>query len=52
MMEPNPAPRTGKQPWIGAGLIMAASGIGASDIIAATVGGATYGRALPTWIRP
>ncbi len=32
--------------WIGPGLIMAASGIGASDIISATVGGATYGVTL------
>lgn len=32
--------------WFGPGLIMAASGIGASDIIAATVGGATCGRTL------
>ena len=30
----------------GPGLIMAVSGIGASDIISATVGGATYGTAL------
>lgn len=32
--------------WLGPGVIMAASGIGASDIVAATVGGATYGLAL------
>ena len=32
--------------WFGPGLLMAASGIGASDIITATVGGATYGTAL------
>ena len=32
--------------WFGPGIIMAASGIGASDIITATVGGATYGLAL------
>ena len=32
--------------WIAAGLIMAASGIGASDIIIATVGGATHGARL------
>ncbi len=29
--------------WLGPGLIMAASGIGASDVMTATVGGATYG---------
>ena len=29
--------------WLGPGLIMAASGIGASDVITATMGGATYG---------
>ena len=33
-------------PWLGPGLIMAAAGIGASDIITATVGGATYGVTL------
>ena len=43
---PDAAARIGKQPLIGAGLIMAASGIGASDIIVATVGGATYGARL------
>lgn len=43
---PDAAPRAQKQPWIGAGLIMAASGIGASDIIIATVGGATHGARL------
>lgn len=32
--------------WVGPGVIMAASGIGASDIVAATVGGATHGLAL------
>ena len=32
--------------WIGPGLIMAASGIGASDIIASTVAGAGHGLAL------
>ena len=32
--------------WFGPGLIMAVSGIGASDIITATVGGATYGTTL------
>src|SRR5688572_17958653 len=32
--------------WVGPGVVMAASGIGASDIISATVGGATYGLAL------
>lgn len=32
--------------WLGPGLIMAASGIGASDIITATVAGARYGVAL------
>ncbi len=32
--------------WIGPGFIMAASGIGASDIIAASVGGAMFGRTL------
>ena len=31
---------------IGPGLIMAVSGIGASDIISATVGGATFGTSL------
>ena len=46
MKEPNAAPRTATRPWIGAGLIMAASGIGASDIIIATVGGATHGARL------
>ncbi len=29
--------------WLGPGLIMAASGIGASDVLTATIGGATYG---------
>lgn len=32
--------------WLGPGLIMAASGIGASDVLTATVGGATYGLQL------
>lgn len=32
--------------WAGPGVIMAVSGIGASDVIAATVGGATYGTSL------
>ncbi len=32
--------------WFGPGLITAATGIGASDIISATVGGATYGVTL------
>lgn len=32
--------------WAGPGVIMAVSGIGASDVIAATVGGATYGTGL------
>jgi Mn2+/Fe2+ NRAMP family transporter len=32
--------------WLGPGLIMAASGIGASDVMTATVGGATYGPQL------
>ena len=32
--------------WFGPGIIMATSGIGASDIITATVGGATHGLAL------
>ena len=32
--------------WFGPALIMAVSGIGASDIISATVGGATYGTTL------
>ncbi len=43
MNDPGATTRTRKPPRIGAGLIMAASGIGASDIITATVGGATYG---------
>jgi Mn2+/Fe2+ NRAMP family transporter len=42
--------RSSKEPrsfgWLGPGVIMAASGIGASDIVAATVGSATYGLAL------
>ncbi|MES2440537.1 MAG: Nramp family divalent metal transporter [Verrucomicrobiota bacterium] len=32
--------------WVGPGVIMATSGIGASDIVSATVGGATHGLAL------
>ena len=32
--------------WLGPGVIMATSGIGASDIVSAMVGGATYGLAL------
>lgn len=32
--------------WAGPGVIMAVSGIGASDVIAATVGGANYGTTL------
>lgn len=32
--------------WLGPGVMMATSGIGASDILTATVGGATYGVAL------
>lgn len=32
--------------WLGPGVVMAASGIGASDVITATVAGATYGLAL------
>ncbi len=32
--------------WFGPGILMAASGIGASDIITATVGGATHGLTL------
>ncbi|ATC63134.1 hypothetical protein CMV30_03720 [Nibricoccus aquaticus] len=32
--------------WLGPGLIMAASGIGASDVMTATIGGATYGGQL------
>jgi Mn2+/Fe2+ NRAMP family transporter len=32
--------------WLGPGLITAASGIGASDIVTATVGGAAYGVTL------
>jgi len=40
------ANRTRSARWLGPGLIMAASGIGASDIITATVGGAKYGATL------
>ena len=40
-----PAPRSPFK-WFGPGIIMATSGIGASDIITATVGGATHGLAL------
>ncbi|MDQ3414553.1 MAG: divalent metal cation transporter, partial [Verrucomicrobiota bacterium] len=32
--------------WAGPGLIMAVSGIGASDVISATVGGAMHGTTL------
>jgi Mn2+/Fe2+ NRAMP family transporter len=39
------APRLGFR-WFGPGIIMATSGIGASDIITATVGGATHGLTL------
>jgi Mn2+/Fe2+ NRAMP family transporter len=35
--------RTGTMGWLGPGVIMAASGIGASDVLTATIGGATYG---------
>lgn len=47
----NPATTAAVQPkgrlsWIGPGIIMAVSGIGASDMISATVGGATYGTTL------
>ena len=42
---PEPTKRL-KIQWAGPGVIMAVSGIGASDVIAATVGGATYGTAL------
>jgi Mn2+/Fe2+ NRAMP family transporter len=38
--------RTPRAALFGPGLIMAVSGIGASDIISATVGGATYGTTL------
>ena len=41
----NPPPRSAFG-WVGPGVIMAASGIGASDIVSATVGGATHGLAL------
>jgi Mn2+/Fe2+ NRAMP family transporter len=41
-----PSPRRGSLGWLGPGLIMAASGIGASDVMTATIGGATYGRKL------
>ncbi len=44
---PRPAQVRGGLGWIGPGVIMAASGIGASDIVAATVGGASHGLALP-----
>lgn len=40
------APRRSAFRWLGPGLIMAAAGIGASDIVSATVGGATHGLAL------
>lgn len=38
--------RKGSFGWAGPGLIMAASGIGASDIVSATVGGAAHGFTL------
>ncbi len=41
-----PPPATGGFRWPGPGVVMAASGIGASDMVSATVGGATYGLAL------
>jgi Mn2+/Fe2+ NRAMP family transporter len=43
---PAPLKRHARMQWFGPGLIMAVSGIGASDIISATVGGATYGTTL------
>jgi len=44
---PDPPPKRRRSfGWAGPGLIMAASGIGASDIVSATVGGATHGFAL------
>lgn len=43
---PLPPARKPRFNWIGPGLIMAVSGIGASDIISATVGGALYGTTL------
>ena len=48
MIPPTPLTSTA-QPgfrWFGPGIIMATSGIGASDIITATVGGATHGLTL------
>ena len=45
---PSPSPHAPRPPfkWFGPGIIMATSGIGASDIITGTVGGAKYGVAL------
>ena len=45
-MKKAPSPGSTSSAWFGPGLIMATSGIGASDIISATVGGATHGLAL------
>ncbi len=49
-MPSSPAPPNAIAPtafkWLGPGLIMATSGIGASDIVAATVGGASCGLTL------
>ncbi len=42
-MRGEPAPPKRGMGWLGPGLIMAASGIGASDVMTATVGGANYG---------
>lgn len=41
-----PVPKLGLAALIGPGLIVAATGIGSGDVVAATVGGATYGVAL------
>jgi Mn2+/Fe2+ NRAMP family transporter len=38
--------RSGLATWIGPGLMVAATGVGAGDLTAATVGGATYGLVL------
>ena len=46
MPDSSPSARRPPFGWLGPGVIMATSGIGASDIVAATVGGATYGLAL------
>ncbi len=43
---PTPVPVRPVFRWFGPGIIMATSGIGASDIITATVGGATHGLTL------